>query len=325
VRSKLLRLSIASLFGIAALVMPAAATEVSVILSGSDFNGGPAFELTLGGKVIGTGVLDPIPADGQASIFAFDVPDHLLSGNGELRVRMTNDAFGGPGKDRNLYVFGAMVDGQRIPVSDFAILQKGKPIKRKVKVNHIDVWSNQEVAVAPAPKGGWLGTSTDAPTVAAPAAVEVKAITKPTEAAVVPLRVAKVPPASAPPAAPAATPAVAAKTTPAVLCNAKASVVGIDTVSAPLSARQLTSLQAVSAQAQTGGCKIELVGYASQGGSDVANLAASVARAKLVLSALQSGGAQFAAVDLKGAGATSDFGSDDRSNRRVEVRLVPAS
>src|SRR6185369_6682092 len=214
VRSKLLRLSLASLFGFAAMVLPAAATEVSVILSGSDFNGGPAFELTLGGKVIGTGVLDPIPAEGQASIFAFDVPDHLLSGNGELRVRMTNDAFGGPGKDRNLYVFGAMVDGQRIPVSDFSILQKGKPIKRKVKVNHIDVWSNQEVAVAPAPKGGWLGTSADAPAVTAPAAVEVKATTTPTEAAVVPLRVAKAPSASAP-ATPAATPAVVAKAAPA--------------------------------------------------------------------------------------------------------------
>jgi hypothetical protein len=57
----------------------------------------------------------------------------------------------------------------------------------------------------------------------------------------------------------------------------------------------------------------------------VANLAASAARAKLVLSALQAGGAQFVTVDLKGAGATTDFGSDDRSNRRVEVRLLPAS
>jgi len=314
----LLRPFLASLVGLATLVVPAAATEVSVILSGSDFNGGPAFELTLGGKVIGTGVLDPVPADGQASIFAFDVPDHLLSGNGELRVRLTNDAFGGPGKDRNLYVFGATVDGQHIPVSDFSILQKGKPVQRKVKLNHIDVWSNQEVAVAAAPKGGWLRTQPSAaPAAPEPAAVEVKATTKSAEVTPPPLRVAT--------ALPAPSPTVPIKTAPAALCNAKASVIGIDVVSDPLSARQLAALQSVSAQAQAGGCRIELVGYASQGGSDVANLAASVARAKLVLAALQSGGARFAAVDLKGAGSTSDFGSDDRSNRRVEVRLLPAS
>jgi outer membrane protein OmpA-like peptidoglycan-associated protein len=242
------------------------------------------------------------------------VPDHLLSGNGELRVRLTNDAFGGQGQDRNLYVFGATVDGQRLPVSAFSILQKGKPVNRKVKLNHIDVWSNQEAAVAAAPKGGWLGTGPAA--VSAPAAIEVEATPKPANATP-PIRVAKAP------AAPA--PAAAAKALPAIVCTASASVIGIDDVSGPLSKQQLAALQRVNTQAQGGGCKIELIGYASQGGSEVANLAASAARAKLVLSALQAGGAQFVTVDLKGAGATTDFGSDDRSNRRVEVRLLPAS
>lgn len=295
------------------IAMPAAlAAEVSVIVSGTEYQGGPAFEISVGKTVIGTGTVDPLPAKDQASAFSFNVPDNLLATKDVLRIRLTNDAYGGPGKDRNLFIFGVAINEQQVLAKEFSILSKGQPVSRKIKANHIDIWSSQEVAVANAPDGGWLATPG-----AAPQPASLKSTGSPDVVQVISAKGTKPAVSSSPPNPTAKT--VAKSGTGR--CDALASIIGIETVSRPLSATQLAKLVPVIEQSKAGYCRVELVGYASQGGNAAANLAASQARAQLVLAALKSQGGQFADVVVTGAGATSQFGNDDSSNRRVEVKL----
>lgn len=130
------------------------AAEVRLKLSGTAFEGGPAFEATLGGEVIASGTIDePVPG-GQD--FTFEVPDDLLSGSGDLTLRLTNDYFAGEGEDRSLTVLGANIGGTELTPDDFLLVENDAPIERD-RSSGVLIWTGNEIAVAPAPQGGWLG------------------------------------------------------------------------------------------------------------------------------------------------------------------------
>ncbi|NGP16452.1 carbohydrate-binding domain-containing protein [Devosia aurantiaca] len=90
----------AAVFGLCLAGHSAEAGEISVTLSGAAFEGGPAFEMALGGTVVGSGTVEnPVP-EGQT--FTFAVGDDLLATQGDLTLRLTNDYFAGEGQDRSL-------------------------------------------------------------------------------------------------------------------------------------------------------------------------------------------------------------------------------
>jgi hypothetical protein len=140
-----------------AIVMPAAANAASVRLqlSGSDYRGGPAFELTVGRTVVGSGVVDVLAGGSNGTMFEYEVPDLLLAGNPPLHLRLTNDARGGPGEDRNLYLISAAVNGEALALGGMAVLSNGELRPDRLRKGHLEIWSGNEFAVAHAPPGGW--------------------------------------------------------------------------------------------------------------------------------------------------------------------------
>lgn len=273
-------------FAAFAATASAGATELALTFSGSDYQGGPAFEVRLGKTLVGTGVVDPIPATGQGYEYSFVLPDGPVDASRQLSIRMTNDAFKAHGEDRNLFLLAASIDGTQIPLTSFALTRKGEPFTRKLIGGHLELWNNQEVASLP------IGGETSGGSITTAAAPSADATS-----------VAEVAPAPA-------------------VCTATTSVVGIQTTSKPLTTSQLAALNAIIAQAKDNSCGIVLKGYASQGGSDETNRKVSLARAKLVLDTLKKSGLSFTTESVEGVGATNQFGSDDASNQRVNVALA---
>lgn len=276
---------------LAALLMATArvsAADLSIDLSGTAFEGGPAFELRMGKTVIGSGTIDPVPPEGDAATFLYEVPDAVLAEGNDLVVRFTNDKWQGAGQDRNLYVLYARVNGKELSPEDFHLMTKSGPVERKIRKGRLEIWSGLETAVAAPPPGGWIeSTAAVAPAEAAPEA----------------------------PAAAAAAPAVP------VDCGLSLAVTGISSRAAALTEAQAKQLEPLLASARSGTCAVVLTGYASQGGAEDLNIKASGIRAQLVLDYLIYQGARFTAEDIVAFGSTSTFGSDDASNQRVNVRL----
>ncbi|WP_421760474.1 carbohydrate-binding domain-containing protein [Devosia sp.] len=257
------------------------AAELSIDLSGTAFEGGPAFELRMGKTVIGSGTIDPVPPDGQPASFLFDVPDAVLAEGKDLVVRFTNDKWQGAGQDRNLYVLFARVNGKELSPEDFHLMNKDGPVARKVRQGRLEIWSGLETAVAPPPAEGWIaGVAQAAP-------------------------------------APEPAPAAAAP----VDCSLSLAVTGIASRAAALTEAQAQQLEPLLAAARSGKCAVVLTGYASQGGAEDLNIKASGIRAQLVLDYLTYQGAKFTTQTIVPFGSTSTFGSDDASNQRVNVRL----
>jgi hypothetical protein len=142
------------LLGLGLAVTAPQAAEVRLELSGTSYNGGPAFDLAFGNTVVGEGVVDPAAGTNEG-VFRFEVSDLLLVSNPDLRIRLTNDARGGPGEDRNLYIVSAAVNGVGLPIADFAVLSKGEARPHRLRNGHLEVWSGNEVAVASPPTSGW--------------------------------------------------------------------------------------------------------------------------------------------------------------------------
>ncbi len=142
-----------------AQIAPAFAARIDLGLSGTSFNGGPAFKLSVGDHAVGAGLVDPLPAAGKARIFTFEVNDQLLADNPTISLRLTNDAFDGKGKDRNLFLMSVKVDGHDVPLESFQLLSKGVPVAHRLRSGHLEIWSSQEAAVTPAPTGGWRASA----------------------------------------------------------------------------------------------------------------------------------------------------------------------
>jgi outer membrane protein OmpA-like peptidoglycan-associated protein len=270
----------------AALVIMSAslsqAAEVAVTLTGTDFNGGPAFEVSIGSTIVGTGRLDPIPPAGAGKTFVFDVPDATLAAGGDLGVRMTNDAFEAGVGDRNLKVLGASIAGNVVDLSDFRVVRAGELLPTRESGS---LWNNSDVALASPPAGGWTRATT--PTAET---------------------------------APAAATGAPAQPTAAVTCKPQTVAVLFSVNETTLSAANEKLLG--DALAAADGCHATITGYSSTTGSSAANLRVSAARAQVVVDYLVEEGLPADAATASGRGETRRFGLGDASNRRVVVQFA---
>jgi len=108
---------------------------------------------------------------------------------------------------------------------------------------------------------------------------------------------------------------------PKPTCTASADVAGFKNAEASLTDVQQAALGEVVAAARSG-CALSVTGYSSTIGTAAGNLWASMARAQAVVTYLQSQGISIPAGNIKGAGATSQFGPNAADNRRVVVSAL---
>ncbi|MFZ6765165.1 carbohydrate-binding domain-containing protein [Pseudoroseomonas sp. WGS1072] len=93
----------ASASGAAAVVPPAVKSSLILRISGDAYNGNPEFNVTIDGKTISGFSTDASHADGEWQDIVI-AGDFGPGGPQSVRVDFTNDAWHGPGMDRNLYI-----------------------------------------------------------------------------------------------------------------------------------------------------------------------------------------------------------------------------
>lgn len=133
------------------LVSGAQSAEITLILSGSAFNGGPKFTLFADAAAIGNGEVDVEKIEGEGQPFSFLIPDDVLAQASALRVTFDNDAYKAGEGDRNLEILSATVSGHPYSASSFSIERDGSLTDRKTG----RLSSGRDVAILSAPAGGW--------------------------------------------------------------------------------------------------------------------------------------------------------------------------
>jgi outer membrane protein OmpA-like peptidoglycan-associated protein len=283
----MLNRAVFSSFGIVfALCSATTAADVSVWLSGQDFDGGPAFVVQVGEVTIGNGVIDLIPTDPDGVRFDFTVADELL-GSQPLSIKLTNDAYEAGVGDRNLIVIRAKVGGAEIALSDFEF--RG-PDGTVLDGSRGVLASNGQVAVAAAPAAGWP--------VRAEAPAEMPASSSTADVGQ--------PPASAQPdGGPDCT-------------ETSVRLEGYATgVIEPSGAAKALLADAVS----YAGCSVIVTGFSSTSGPEELNRQIALQRAEAVRTTLEAMDTEFSAIDVLVGGETDQFGPAQADNRVVVVEF----
>jgi len=341
-------------------------SKLVVVMGGEAYDGPPKFSVSMGGKSIGEGAVAKAidtgtdkrfaDADDKASYvesFSFDVPKADFSPNGDIRIRLTNEAYGGEGsnRDRNLFVSSITLNGTEIKAGAL-VTNSTAGIKPNTMVgDYLLLADGSEEAVALAPTGGWpdaggAAASTEKAVEAPPAAKAAEAVPAPTvtkppqnEA---PALVATTNPSNVPlleSATPKpATEAVAPK--PATEPEKTAArtdtknvgtcafeeafhILGFNENSNDLTPRVTGELDKIAAAIGKQKCSILLTGYSSAQGSYSVNALFAVERAQNALKYLRDRGVEFKSAQATGAGETTQFGKDFRANRRVVITVTP--
>ncbi len=133
------------------------AGELALELSGTAFEGGPAFEVKIGPTVVGTGLVDPVPPAGDSVPFIFVFDDAILSDGADLSIRLSNDRRAGPGSDRNLHILFVRLNDHDFAPEDLRVFNRTGPVVRPVQQGRLELRTGDEVAIGAAPAGGWIG------------------------------------------------------------------------------------------------------------------------------------------------------------------------
>jgi len=133
------------------------AAELALELSGTGFQGGPAFEAKIGRTVVGTGLVDPVPAAGDSMPFVFVFDDAILGDGADLSIRLSNDRRAGPGADRNLHILFVRLNDHDFAPEDLRLVNRAGPVVRPVQQGRLELRTGDELAIAAAPTGGWIG------------------------------------------------------------------------------------------------------------------------------------------------------------------------
>jgi hypothetical protein len=85
------------------------------------------------------------------------VPEHLFRADGEVRIRLINEAFGGEGsdRDRNLFVAAITVNGGAVTVSGLVTASAEGFKPNDILGEFLVLTDGNEEGVSPAPRGGW--------------------------------------------------------------------------------------------------------------------------------------------------------------------------
>jgi outer membrane protein OmpA-like peptidoglycan-associated protein len=165
----------------------AGAGEIIISASGTSFEGGPAFTVRLGDQEVGSGQVEADQPPDTPAPFRFEVADEVLRANGELSVAFTNDEYGGPGRDRNLYIYGATVGGTELSPQDFQFERGGETQEAEADASFVELIIEGDEARAAARAEGWLPVPCEGEVAVTGFASGAVALTPEQEAALAPI------------------------------------------------------------------------------------------------------------------------------------------
>lgn len=147
-----------------------AESKVVIALAGEAFDGPPAFEISLGGTVIGSGTLqNAIETETEGRLFSnarpqsfieeftFTVPDEAFSPDADITVALTNDKYDDieRGYDRNLFIDVITVNGLEVASAELALTMDGEPLDLDFQAGLMPIYKNAQRAIASPPADGW--------------------------------------------------------------------------------------------------------------------------------------------------------------------------
>jgi outer membrane protein OmpA-like peptidoglycan-associated protein len=313
----------------------AADNILTLVLGGEAYDGPPKFEVSFNGTVIGKAAVDTAidtdndgrfadAADKAAHVqsFQFDIPDDVFSPGAEVRVRLTNEAFGGEGsnRDRNLFLASVAVNGRAVTLSGLSTNDANGIAPNETLGEFLVLLDGNQQAVSKAPRGGWpsvSGAIEPAKFVAerlpvsglqelrVPTVVEAKAEVDTT--AVESIEVALL------------------DQDPEGSCQIDDlyNVIGFNENSNDLTPRLMKRLDQIATAIGKQKCTALITGYSSTQGDYATNALFSVERAQNVLRYLREQGVEFAEATATGVGETTQFGEELNANRRVVITVRP--
>lgn len=337
------------LLGLASVGTAAAAdSRLNVIIGGEAYDGPPRFEVTFDGEHLGEASVEAAIDTASVGRFAdaadktpyvqnfqFRVPEHLFRPEGEVRVRLVNEAYGGDGsdRDRNLFVAAISVNGGAVTVSGLVTASAEGFKPNDVLGEFLVLTDGNEQGVSPPPRGGWPQPNAVVadlieprlqPTIEvadSPAMQPVPGVTQITAPATgvsEDVAVAEIQSAASTDAR-----ASVAMLQPACSLDQIYNVVGFNENSNDLTARLEQRLDQIIGDIGDEKCRVQITGYSSTQGDHATNALFAVERAQNVLRYLRRNGMQFSKVNATGAGATEKFGDDFAANRRVVITVTP--
>ena len=309
----------ALLLGLGVAETLAESSRLQVIVGGEAYVGPPRFEVSFAGQVVGEAAVKAAIDTASAGRFAdaankreylqnfeFTIPESVFRPDGEVRIRLLNEAYGGDGsnRDRNLYVAAIAVNGQAVTVSGLSTEGKDGPQKNQLLGEFLVLLDGNAEAVSAAPDGGWtvpVAAVAAAPQAAAKPPVEVPEADESIETA----SIDQNPEGSA--------------CTRDELYN----VVGFNENSNELTPKLEARLDQIVKDIGPQKCTVLVTGYSSTQGAFDTNALFAIERAQNVLAYLRKQGLQFEQVSATGAGETTQFGADFSANRRVVISVLP--
>jgi outer membrane protein OmpA-like peptidoglycan-associated protein len=301
----------------------AEASRLQVILGGEAYDGPPKFEVSFGGQVLGEAAVDAAIDTATAGrfadaadktpytqVFEFEIPEKLFDSNGEVRIRLTNEAFGGEGsnRDRNLYLAAIAVNGQAVTVSGLATEGKAGDAPNELLGEFLVLQDGNVQAVSAPPSGGW-------PMPGATVAAVQEAVGK------APVAVMQV---KAPVTAePIETASINQDPEGACSRDELYNVIGFNENSNDLTPKLMERLDQIAKDIGAEKCTLLVTGYSSTQGDFATNALFAVERAQNVLNYLRTKGISYEEASAAGAGETTQFGDLPSQNRRVVISVMP--
>lgn len=316
----------------------AADNTLTLVMGGEAYDGPPKFEVSFNGTVIGKAAVDTaIDTDNDGRFadttdkashvqsFDFPIPDDVFTSGGEVRVRLTNEAFGGEGsnRDRNLFLASVSVNGRSVTLSGLTTSDANGIAPNETLGEFLVLLDGNQQGVSKAPRGGWPTSAADGISPAkfvaerlpvsglqelrVPEVVEAKAeIEVDTEESMSVALANQNPEGNA-------------------LCQIDDlfNVIGFNENSNDLTPRLMQRLDQIVVAIGPQKCRALVTGYSSTQGDYATNALFSVERAQNVLRYLRQQGVQFAEATATGFGETTQFGQELNANRRVVITVRP--
>ena len=312
----------------------AADNVLTLVIGGEAYDGPPKFEVSFDGHLIGKGAVESAIDTGNDGRFAdandkaayvqsfeFRIPDDVFAPGAEVRVRLTNEAFGGEGsnRDRNLFLASIAVNGRAVTLSGLSTADVNGIAPSETLGEFLVLLDGNQQAVSKAPRGGWP----EAGASIAPAKFVAERLPV---SGLIDLKVPKVlddgvqRDASTEPLSVALL-----DQNPESSCQIDDlyNVIGFNENSNDLTDRLKKRLDQIAAAIGRQECTAMITGYSSTQGDYATNALFSVERAQNVLRYLREQGVKFAEVNAVGVGETTQFGEELNANRRVVITIRP--
>jgi outer membrane protein OmpA-like peptidoglycan-associated protein len=353
----ILAAALAASLGLSAGGALADASRLQIIIGGEAYDGPPRFEVSFDGKVLGERAVDLAIDTGTAGrfeaasdrnahvqAFDFDIPEAVFNPEGEVRVRLVNEAFGGEGsdRDRNLYLAAVAVNGRAVTISGLGTATEAGMRDNQTLGEFLVLLDGTVSGVGMPPAGGWPEPGEAVVPAATPqaAAPAVQPVPEPAEARPAPPAgptVRRIPVTAAAPAQPAEPVAEAPSaelvtasvgSEPAgqgegCMAETRYNVLGFNQNSNDVTPRIIERLEQVLADIGTRRCNVQVVGYSDNDGLHATNALFSLERAQNVLVYLRQKGLPAVSATATGAGGTNAFGDRPSDNRRVVITVKP--